>query len=542
MQRRGRLLVAVSFYFILIALFFGTQMSLVEQYPLHSVLIMYAGGLLALLNLPLFQRTGTTKLPGTLLCIELLGIHSFQAFNDLGLEDPILIWTLVIPWLAAFLIGPGYGFVFGALVILANVGFFVLEVTGYPFPHFTGEQDFWIFFVLEASSVALFLGFLGWLYEGQTLKNLRDANEDLSAMHRDLQRSKERLEQTLEGMTDGFFALDHQGRFTDLNRQAEHFLERKRGALIGTSARHYLRDLIDHEVQQYLRQAIQTGVSVEFEVFSQRRQRWFAVHAYPFAEGLSVYFNDITPRKTHEQQLIEAKEEAEHLAELKSTLLANMSHEIRTPLTSIIGFSSILEHEVSGEHLEFARLIGQNGRRLMETLNSVLDLARLEHGTLESHPEEVGIAEEINEVVDLLRPMAEQRGLDLRVAITPATLHATLDRALLNRVLTNLVGNAVKFTHEGHVAVTAHADEAHVEVQVSDTGIGISSEFLPHLFEEFRQESSGVARAYEGNGLGLAISRRLVEVMGGTIAVESEKGVGTTFTVRLPRHAVARAA
>ncbi len=133
--------------------------------------------------------------------------------------------------------------------------------------------------------------------------------------------------------------------------------------------------------------------------------------------------------------------------------------------------------------------------------------------------------------------MAQQGGLYLRVERATVDTTASLDKSLLSRVLNNLIGNAIKFTNEGGVVVTVGTDEEQVWVQVADTGIGISPTFIPHLFEEFRQESTGLSRAYEGSGLGLAISRRLVETMGGAIEVESEKGVGTTFTVHLPRTA-----
>ena len=271
--------------------------------------------------------------------------------------------------------------------------------------------------------------------------------------------------------------------------------------------------------------------------------RW--VHAvsvpHPLAEGGLYYVTgagqDITPQKQTERDLVEAKEEAEHANRAKDVFLANMSHEVRTPLTAIIGFADLLAGEVEGEAAQFAHLIRGAGERLMETLNSVLDLAQLRGRKLTLKPERVLLAEEAEACLALLRPRAEARGLRLRFEAAPeAPPVIVTDRAALHRVLTNLVTNAVKFTEDGEVAVALRADGGGggVALEVADTGIGISEAFLPKVFEEFQQESSGMARSFEGNGLGLAITQRLVGLMGGAIRVRSTLGVGTVFTVQLP--------
>ena len=526
---------AASFGFFIVSLFFGIQMSLVDHYPLTNVLIMFSGCGLAAANLILFRRTSSTRIPGALLCLEALAIQSFQAYNDLGLNDPVLLWTLVIPWLAAFLVGPAYGFVFAGLIIGVTGGFYLLELGDYPFQAFTGPDEYVLFYFLCASTLALFFGFLGWLYEGQTLGNLREAHQQLADAHADLQASNRRTEQILDSITDGFFCLDQAWRFTDLNPQAELLLQENKSDMIGRDAREYFSGEVSDEISKKLGTAASERSPMAFETYFHPLNRWFQLHVYPFADGLSVYFNDITERKDYEKGLIEAKEEAEQLAQVKSTLMANMRHEIRTPLTSIIGFASILAQEASGDHQEFAQLIGQNGQRLMDTLNSVLDLAQLERGAVQNTLNRITVDTEIEQIVHLLQPMAEKAGLYLRVECNTEDTTATLDKHLLSRVMDNLISNAIKFTDEGGVAVTVGADQEQVWVEVADTGIGISQAFIPHLFEEFSQESTGLARAYEGSGLGLAISQRLVDTMGGLIEVESEPNVGSTFTVRFPR-------
>jgi signal transduction histidine kinase len=230
-----------------------------------------------------------------------------------------------------------------------------------------------------------------------------------------------------------------------------------------------------------------------------------------------------------------ARAQAEEMARLKSAFLANMSHEIRTPLTAIIGYAQVLGEEVDEDQRGLVRPIEHGGRRLLDTLNSVLDLARLQAGRFDLRMEAVDIAEEAHALGDLLRPLAHAQGLGLVVHAPPSGLVAYADRSALQRVLTNLVSNAVKFTDAGRITLSADADDQDVRLRVRDTGRGIGPAFLPKLFEEFRQESDGLTRSHEGSGLGLAITRHLVNLMGGAIGVESSLGKGTVFTVTLAR-------
>ena len=262
-----------------------------------------------------------------------------------------------------------------------------------------------------------------------------------------------------------------------------------------------------------------------------------ALYRDPAVEGLVLNLRDVTERKRAQAVLVQAKKQAEEVAELKSTFMANMSHEIRTPLTAILGFSDILlDESTDPQQREFLELIARSGRRLMETLNSVLDLARLEAGRGELACTSMRVAGAAEEAVELMGPAAAERGLSLRAAVEAPTAFAALDDAAFARVLHNLVGNALKFTETGGVTVRVSEDAAagRVVVRVEDTGIGIDEAFLPRVFGEFEQASAGVERTHEGAGLGLAISHQLVERMGGTITVESVLGVGTTFTLSFP--------
>ena len=250
-------------------------------------------------------------------------------------------------------------------------------------------------------------------------------------------------------------------------------------------------------------------------------------------------YRDVTERKEREERLKEAKNEAQEANRMKSVFLANMSHEIRTPLTSMIGFAEVIGDEVrpdaEGPIGRFARLIEESGHRLMETLDSVLNLSKLEAGEMELTPEPVSLAEEINETAELFAPQAEEEGLALHVCTPSEPLRGRADPGGLRIVLRNLLSNALKYTDEGSVWVRATRQNGAVAVEVEDTGIGMDPEQTAALFEAFRQESEGVAREYEGSGLGLAVTKRVVDQMNGSIDVETEKGDGTRFTVQLPR-------
>ena len=253
-------------------------------------------------------------------------------------------------------------------------------------------------------------------------------------------------------------------------------------------------------------------------------------------ERIQSASRDVTERKRQQEELREAKQQAEDADRLKSAMLANMSHEIRTPLTSIIGFAEVLRDEVAPTHQHFAGLIYDSSRRLMQTLDSVLQLSKLEAGLVDIEIAPVNLQQELRETLDLMRPQAQEKAILLSVRDLPAiTITGTWDGGAVHRILTNLVGNAIKFTDEGgSVEISVEERAGKVIICVSDDGIGIDPSFMPHIFEPFKQETSGMRRSYEGSGLGLAIVQRLVEIMGGTIDVESEKGRGTTFTVILP--------
>ncbi len=233
------------------------------------------------------------------------------------------------------------------------------------------------------------------------------------------------------------------------------------------------------------------------------------------------------------RRLQQANESLLQADRLKDEFLANTSHELRTPLTGILGCASILREEVTEDQTEFIDMIDENGQRLLHTLDSLLDLARLRAGLMELQCEDLDIGELAFGVARGYVPDVEKKAVNIDVNVH-GEVRAWIDEHCLECVLNHLIGNAVKFTDDGQVDVSVKRDVDNIVLAVADTGIGIDEEFLPFLFDEFKQESTGLTRSHEGNGLGLAVTARLVDLMGGEIEVESRKGVGTTFTVYLP--------
>lgn len=243
---------------------------------------------------------------------------------------------------------------------------------------------------------------------------------------------------------------------------------------------------------------------------------------------------DMREREEYERMLIRSRKDAEDLAEMKESILTNMSHEIRTPLTGIIGIAEVLGREFEDEVHDLIELLRESAWRLARTLDSVLTLAQLQSGSAEINPRPVDLGRDVEKLVRSLEPLANEKRIRLRFTAPSEKVVAQAEPAALDQVVTNLISNAIKFTDEGEVSVAVGTDRGHTYIDVRDTGIGISREFLPHAFDEYRQESHGINRDYEGSGLGLTIAKRLIELMDGEIVLESQKGIGTSVRAMLP--------
>ena len=252
---------------------------------------------------------------------------------------------------------------------------------------------------------------------------------------------------------------------------------------------------------------------------------------------VSSVIRDITERKLQEELRRKTLEEANRL---KSEFLANMSHELRTPLNGIIGFSEIIHDgkagDVSATQKEYLGDILTSAKHLLQLINDVLDLAKVESGKMEFRPEPLDLQKMVRETCDIVRTMAAKKHLKIEVSIDPEVTSVVLDPAKFKQVLYNYLSNAIKFTPDsGRILVRADAEGAtEFRLVVEDTGIGIKPDDIGKLFVEFQQLDGTLAKKHHGTGLGLALTKRIVEVMGGRVGVRSRPAQGSVFHAVLP--------
>ena len=380
------------------------------------------------------------------------------------------------------------------------------------------------------------------LYDITSLHASRQALSEVNAEQAHL------LDNDMVGMAK---ALDH--RFTWVNRGVERIFGYGAGELIGVST-----GVLFEDEAGYLSAVAQShghrpdGVPFRAQLKMRHKSGhavWIDLNSLPLSssgrETLSILV-DITPLKIAEDlhaQSVELAAQNNALADslrLKNQFLSNMSHELRTPLNAVLGLAQLMQ--VSGYDRgsdKFLRHVGQieaSGRQLLQLIESMLDLARAESGQITLHPETVDLQAQARAVLALLQADSERLGVAVYLTVGPGLQAIWLDPLRLRQVLQNLVGNALKFSHRGGVVdVRAALDgAAQFSIEVQDQGIGIAEADLATLFTPFHQISSGLTRAFEGAGMGLALVRRLVEAQGGHIAVRSVLGEGSTFTVSLP--------
>ncbi len=343
-------------------------------------------------------------------------------------------------------------------------------------------------------------------------------------------------ETLFETIQDGILALDDRNRIQDINEAAIKYLGISQKNVLGLLAQDS-----GATAASIINAAIKSGSVEQIEVSDGSETKTFRIIKQPIKNqpgSRLVVIRDISDHVSQQKELILAKERAEESDRLKSAFLANMSHEIRTPMNGILGFTELLkEPKLTGEEQqEYIKIIENSGTRMLNIINDIINISKLEVGLIKTTISEVDLIEQISFIYNFFKPQADEKGLTLSLNNSLLTTESKIytDKEKVYSILTNLTKNAIKFTDSGTIEIGCSRYKNSLLFWIKDTGIGIPESQKSMIFERFRQGSESVTRNYEGAGLGLSISKAYVELIGGKIWLESKEGEGSTFFFTIP--------
>lgn len=375
-------------------------------------------------------------------------------------------------------------------------------------------------------------------------------HSDITAQREAAERvanSERRFRALIENATDIITVISPDGTILYHSPSAERVLGYTESELVGKNAFDFIheqdRPAVLKLIEQYL---AQEGVIVETEYrFLHKDGRWRMLGSIgknmigdSTLRGIVVNSRDVTEKNLYEQELIAMREQALHMNKLKDEFIANISHEIRTPLNVMFGYLSLVSdmdaQPGAAELDEYYSIIRRSGERLMRTVDHILNISLLSSGALEVHRQSVNVLTKVEEIEKDFRMTASEKSLTLDIEIFSERPMIFADPYCLEQALVNLMENAIKYTDAGGVTIKVYEESGSVKISIRDTGIGISDEYMPRLYEEFSQEVTGYTRPYEGVGLGMALVKRYVQLNNGHIEVYSKKGEGTEFVLAFP--------
>jgi len=357
----------------------------------------------------------------------------------------------------------------------------------------------------------------------------------------------ERLRILFENAPDAIFVCDYDGRIIEANRASEELVGWTKEEALGKTF--FELNLFDktnfYKAAKVFYKALKGEPTGPDEIVIRNKSGeliYIEVSTHPIIiENKKLILctaRNITERKKILFELARAKEEAERANRTKTLFFAQMSHEIRTPINSILGFSEVLkeycQHQADKEMMSYFEILQNSANTLLQTINQILDFSRIESGAFKYELKPVSFNKAINEVYQMLKVLAEKKNLKLEVDLPKEDLIVLADQYSLNGILINLINNAIKYSDKGTIRVKLRSDNDYAICEVKDEGVGMSEEFQKKLFTSFVREKSDDKKKKEGTGLGLALTKRYVELNKGDISVKSKKGVGTTVTFKIP--------
>ncbi|WP_069095403.1 PAS domain-containing sensor histidine kinase [Methyloligella halotolerans] len=491
------------------------------------------------------SRTGKLQTAHLISAINFAGLITFSAWLTGGISSFLLPWLVVVPIEAALasnrrvVLWSMLASLTGVIVLAAGSGLgAVPPAHPFPFPQSVLMSFGLLTAALYGAGIAL------------SVQLVHRKSDDFMRM------GEERYRLLAENATDMITRHDERGRVIFASLASQQLLGAPASVLAGNGLfeRVHVADRPAYLTALSRAQIDNQPMAVEFRL---RRQGdsgpddyiWAEMRCRPVrqmqgdgaARSVVAITRDISERKAQEAELLRARDSAESASRAKTQFLANMSHELRTPLNAVIGFSEILSRELFGRlgedrYRDYARLIHESGGHLLNVVNDILDMSKIEAGKFNILKEPFDVGTLLKSCVDIVGPTAEQKSLSLEVEMPVGMPELLADKRACKQMLLNVLSNAIKFTDEGgRVHLSAHEVDGAVHLRVRDTGIGIAEKDLPNLGNPFVQADNSYDRSYDGAGLGLSVVKGLARLHGGRLEIESQLGEGTTVTVILPK-------